>query len=507
MADKNATILAMSFFKLNLLNVVITLSIIVAGIFIYKYLNPPTPDWTTTTVDEGNVSEIISVSGTIDATKTADLAFPISGIVQTIEVKEGQAVEKGDKLITLRHDDILAEFRSAESALMIAKANQSETLTGIRNEERTVANTKVEIAEAELARIMKEEDVKVISAYRTLLSDDLAAITLRPDDNNTPPEITGTYTCKEGVYTIDVFRSNTQSNYSYRLSGIENGTFTVYTDGPAPLGQCGLFIKFTTGEKYDDTKWEIRIPNNRSTSYVTNLNAYNLAITNRDNAINAAKQDLQLARENQALTTAKPRTESITKDEARIIQSEAEIARISSMIRDHILTAPFSGIISDIKPTLGETVGLDPVITMISKDYFEITALIPEIDVTKISIGQKAELVFDARPEEVLTASITFISPLAETIAGVSYFRTTMTLDNSTDWLRGGLNADINIIVEEKNSLRIPKRFLIETDGNYSVLVPDGSNTKAIPVTVEFIGNNGYVAVQGLNQGDIVIAP
>ena len=497
----------MPFFKLNLLNVLIILSIIVASVFIYKYLNPPTPNWTTATVDEGNVSEIISVSGTVDATKTADLAFPISGIVQTIEIKEGQTVEKGDELITLRHDDILAEFRSAESALMIAKANQSETLTGIRDEERVVANTKVEIAEAELARVIKEEDVKVINAYHTLLSDDLTAVTLKPDDNNTPPEITGTYTCKEGVYTIDVFRSNTQSNYSYRLSGIENGTFTVYTDGSAPLGKCGLFIKFTAGEKYDDTKWEIRIPNSRSTSYVTNLNAYNLAVTNRENAINTAKQNLQLARENQVLTTAKPRTESVTKDQARIIQSEAEIARISSMIRDHILTAPFSGIISDIKPTLGETVGLDPVVTMISKDYFEITALIPEIDVTKISIGQKAELVFDARPDEVLTASITFISPLAEMIAGVSYFRTTMTLDNSAEWLRGGLNADINIIVEEKNSLRIPKRFLVETDGNYSVLVPDGTNTKTVPVTVDFVGNNGYVSIQGLNKGDTVIAP
>ena len=497
------------FLKKHRIGSIITIAILIIIITIFIRQKNDTPDWTTAKVEEGTVSQIISVSGTVDATKTAELAFPISGIVKTIEVKEGQAIQQGDKLITLKHDDLIADYQSAISSLNIAKANQSEILTGVRAEEKDIAETKAEIAQAELNRVTREQEIKVLNAYRTLLSDDLSAVTLDPEDNNTPPEITGTYSCdKEGIYYIDVFRSNAQSNYSYRLSGMENGTYPVYTDGPSSLGQCGLFIQFTAGDKYDGSKWEIKIPNTRSSSYTSNLNTYNLAITNRDNAISSAKQDLKLAVENKNLTTAKPRTESVQREEARVTQSQAEISRINSQINDHILTAPFSGTISDIKPTLGETVGTEPVITMISDDFFEITALIPEIDITKIFVGQKAELVFDANDENILEAKITFVSPLAETIAGVSYFRTTMALDNPADWLRGGLNADINIIVDEKKDvLRIPKRFLIEKDNQYSVLIPDGKNTKEIPVEVNFVGNDGFVAITGLNKDDLIIAP
>lgn len=498
----------MKFPRLSFFNFFLALILVLAVWFTYKHFNPPLPDWTTSTVEEGTVSEIISVSGTVDATKTAKLSFPLSGIVEAINVKEGQTVNKGDKLIILRHNDIMAQFRSAKSALMIAQADKSENLNGVTTEEKNIANTKVKIATAELARVSKEQEEKVASAYRTLLSADLTAMATDPKNDNQPPEITGTYNCEEGTYKLAVYRSDAYSNYSYYLSGLETKTLTAYTDSPAPLGNCGLFIKFTPNETYSNTNWEIQIPNSRSNSYINNLNNYRQAIINRDNIVAAAKQNLELAIENEALTTAAPRSESLTRNDAKIIQSEAEIARISSEINDHILTAPFSGIISDIEPTLGETVGLDPVVTMISDDYFEITALIPEIDITKVFIGQKAELVFDAHPKEILKASIIFVSPLAETIAGVSYFKTTMTLDQPVNWLRGGLNADINIIVSEKtNVLKIPKRFLIETDDSYSVLVPDNNQARNLPIKVEFMGNDGYVSITGLNKGDTIIAP
>jgi len=502
--------IVMKLFKFSFFNLFILLSIVVVGVFLYKYFNPPAPQWVTGTVDTGTVSQVISVSGSVDSTLTAELSFPLSGIVESISVTRGQHVTKDTPLITLKHDALKAEYQGANSNLLINRANQSETLSGSRTEERNIAETRVKIAEEDLARITEEQNTRVVNAYRTLLSSDIIAEPQKADLESVSPIISGTYTCGEGFYSLDVFRSGTKSGFSYHLKGIESGTFAAYTENPSPLGNCGLYIKFDDNGRYGNTIWQINIPNTRSANYVSNLNNYKLAKTNQDNAINAAKQNLELAKQNQTLTTADPRTEAVTRDQARVTQAQSDLSRIRSRINDHILTAPFAGVVSDIRPRVGEAIGQEPVLTIISDDFFEVKALIPEIDITKITLGQKAELIFDAKNDTLVTGTVTFISPLARTIAGVSYFEIIITLDEVKDWIRGGLNADIDIIIDSKQSVtRLPRRFLIEENNNYFVLIPDGTNTQTQKksVMIDFIGNDGYVVISGLNTGDTVIAP
>jgi multidrug efflux pump subunit AcrA (membrane-fusion protein) len=498
----------LAFFRKHKKIILALLVVVVVGAILFIQNQNRIPDWVTSTVDEGTVSQIISVSGTMDATQTAELAFPIPGTIESLAVKEGDVVIVGSPLATLAHNDLKAEYQDAYGALLIARADLEELVTGIRPEERDIARTKVAIAKEELARITKEQNDRVENAYRALLSTDLEARPKNKDSEDLPPTVSGTYKCAEGTYAIHVFRSSAQSGYSYRLSGLEGGTYTAYTETPSPLGTCGLSIQFITGESYGDSEWSIQIPNTESTSYVTNLNVYTLARTERENAIRAAEQNLELAKQTEVLDIADPRAESLTREEARVLQAEARLARVSADIQDHVLVAPFEGTITHVDPVPGEAVGTTPIITMISRDIFHLTALIPEIDITKITLGQKARVEFDARAGEILTASIIFISPLAREIEGVSYFEATLMLDTPPEWLRSGLNADIDIIMETReNVLRIPKRFLVGTESNYSVLVPNGETTREVPVTVEFTGNDGYVEVSGLTRGDTVVAP
>lgn len=481
--------------------------LLIAGIAFYRDKNA-VPEWITTKVERGTVSNTISVSGTMNAVESAELAFPVSGILETIDVTEGTEVVKGTTLATLKHRELIAEYEDATASLLIAQADQQEMIAGLRPEEVTIANTRVAIATEDLARAKRVYDEKVVNTYRTLLSTDLVAQPTNKNSDAVPPTITGTYQCAEGMYTLDVFRSNANSGYSYRLSGIENGTYTAYTETSGPLGDCGLFIQFDANASYGNSTWTITIPNTESASYVTNQNAYALAQVERDNAVESAKQDLLLAQKTQTLDTANPRIEELARGEARVMQAKARAEKVRAQIAEHILTAPFDGTITNIAPVPGETVGPEPVVTMISKAVFELTALIPEIDVTKVQAGQRARVVFDARTSETLDAHITFISPLAREIGGVSYFETTLILDTNTTWLQSGLNADIDIIIDtHENVTRVGKRFIIrESDASF-VLVPNGRETSRVPVTVLFEGNDGYVEVGGVTEGDTIVAP
>lgn len=485
------------------------LSAVVLPVSVWSFFGDSngSPERVTTTAERGTVNRITSISGTLKATQTARLGFPSTGILESISVVEGETVSKGHHLAVLAHADLIAEYEEARAAFRIAQADYDELIEGMRPEERDVAQTKVAIAEEELIRVTREENERVESAYRTLLSSDLVA---RPEDRESDdiaPLVSGTYTCGEGAYTLSLFRSGAQSGYSYRFSGLESGVSTAYSDTPGLLGTCGLTVQFG-GQSYDSAEWTIAIPNKESDSYVTNMNAYNLARTARDNAISGAEQDLALAKQTDTLGNAAPRSEALTRASARVSQAAARVAAVQAQIDDHTLIAPFSGIITSIEPIVGEPVGSDPVVTMISYEAFELTALIPEIDVTRVTSGQKARVIFDARQEETLSATVLRISPLAREINGVSYFEAALMLDTAVDWLRGGLNADIDIVLESaEDVVRIPQRFLIEESGAAFVLIPDGKKTQRVPVSVTFSGNDGFVAVEGLQSGDTVVAP
>lgn len=466
------------------------------------------PAWTTDTVSQGTVRNIISVSGAVDAIGSADLAFPVSGILESLSVKEGDHVTKGQLLATLVHSDLKAEYQDAQASLRIAEANKDELVNGLRSEERDVSRTTAEIAKEELTRVTNEQNDRVKNAYRTLLSSDLQARPQKSDDADTPPVISGTYTCTEGTYTIETYSSSARSGYSYKLSGIESGTFTAYTESPSPLGACGLQILFAEGVAYGKATWVIEIPNTKSSSYVTNLNSYKLALTQRDNAIHEAEQKLTLAEQNNVLDNATPRAEALAREEGKVLQAQARLSVIEAQIQDHILYAPFDGTITNIDPVPGEALTATPAVTMVSNDAFALTALIPEIDVTKVTIGQKADVVFDARQSETLPATVLFISPLAKEVDGVSYFEAKLTLDQNVDWLRSGLNADVDIIVESRDNVtRIPKRYVGGQEGAYTVLIPNGKETKILPISVPFTGNDGFVQVEGISVGDTIIAP
>ena len=92
-------------------------------------------------------------------------------------------------------------------------------------------------------------------------------------------------------------------------------------------------------------------------------------------------------------------------------------------------------------------------------------------------------------------------------IDGVSYYETSLTLQSYPDWLRDGLNADIDIEIENQTDvLRIPTRF-ISTEKEATVLVRKGNTIASSSVNILLTGTDGYAAISGLKEGDTVVAP
>jgi HlyD family secretion protein len=353
------------------------------------------------------------------------------------------------------------------------------------------------------------EAEKVASAYRALLSTSLAAYSIDPSERATPPIISGTYTCgTEGRYEIRVFSSSAKSGFSFYLTGLEASTFVGSTGQPTPLGTCGLQIIFDSSSVYPNSEWIVEIPNTRAATYTTNRNAHTIAVSQASAAITLAEQELALAQATAIQSNAPARSEALARADAAVITAEAKLARVDAQIAERTLRAPFAGTITNIDILPGETVASAPVATLLATSAFEVTARIPEIDMGKLRVGQKVLMQFDAKDDEYVVGEIDFISLNATTIDGVAYFEARITLEKPPVWMRSGLNADVEIVVAEATDvLRIPKRFLTSDGGSPAVRAIIGTEVATTTVVVELEGNDGYVAISGVREGDTLVAP
>jgi len=460
-------------------------------------------------VEQGDVSVFVTVSGVIHAEDAAELAFPQNGIVKNVSVDEGDFVTEGQVLASLGQESLIAEYNTALANLQFQEAAREELVEGPRAEARTVRDTNVAIAEKNLARTKEEQTRLVENARRALLSAGLEALPVNKESNDVAPTISGTYTCQEeGMYILSVFRSNARSGYSYRLSGLESGTESAYTDHPAALGECGLSIQFDEDEKYENQDWVVTVPNTRSSLYLTNLNAYDLALQHQTNTIEAAEQALELAKSEQTLEYAAPRSEALGQADASVAQARAQLASIEAQIADFTIRAPYDGLITNVDIILGEVGGQTRTITMVKEGDYELQARIPEIDITKISVDDPAEVVFDAKESEVVNAHIAFISPLSTEIDGVAYYEAILTLDETPEWMLEGMNADIDIVVERVNDVaKIPIRFLEQDKDTYRVNVLKNKTIASVSAEVGIIGNDGFAEIKNLTEGTTIVAP
>lgn len=196
-----------------------------------------------------------------------NLSFLKSGRISQVFAKEGQEVKKGEILVKLNAPD-------QEGALSQAKGSLDLALAQFASLNNQYSNTE------------KQQNLIVKNAYQVLLSGGLEGV---PDEQtaNIPPVISGAYTCgKEGSYVIEPYRSgDSDTGYSFKYSGIENGVASVKFNNAVSLGDCGLQIKFNEANFEGHIEWTINIPNTKSAVYLINKNNYELAKETRDKVL------------------------------------------------------------------------------------------------------------------------------------------------------------------------------------------------------------------------------
>lgn len=197
---------------------------------------------------------------------------------------------------------------------------------------------------------------------------------------------------------------------------------------------------------------------------------------------------------------------------ALIDKSKAAALAIEEQMGELVISAPIEGVVVAKRVERGENaVANDPIVTIYGNEGIEIEADVPESDIVKVELGQKANLTFDAfTSSDIFPATVTEIEPAATVIQDVVYYKVKLKLDTDEPRLKNGMSTDVDILTDKKDEvIYIPQRAVKEENGSqYVEILKDEkqSLTEKIMVTTGMEGDDGMVEVKsGLNGGEKVV--
>lgn len=129
------------------------------------------------------------------------------------------------------------------------------------------------------------------------------------------------------------------------------------------------------------------------------------------------------------------------------------------------LVAPFDGWVASRTVKLGQLAsGGSPALQVVDLERLRVVAELPERDVARVRVGQRAILVSAYDPSATASATVSRIAPIIEASTGT--FRTILDLEASQKALRPGQYVTVNLEVDaHAGVIVVPKNALVYEEG------------------------------------------
>jgi HlyD family secretion protein len=410
----------------------------------------------TVPVQAQNLTVRITANGTVVPIQTVNISPKNPGRLAKLFVEQGDKVQQGQKLALMDNAEVQARYFQAKANLSKAQASLAEVQAGSRLEEINQAQARLDAARA-----------------------------------GNPEE-------------IEQFRAQVEAAKS-RLTLAK-----VRADRYRNLGAEGAVSQDRLDEALTEERNAIANLNEAQRRLEQQRNSKPPEIDQLEAAVAEARSNLQQLQKGR-------RPEEINQFKAAVEAARAELLSAEVQLQDTVITAPFSGIVTQKYATAGAFVApttsasstasaTSSSIIAIAKGL-EILATVPEVDVGRIKAGQSVEIVAEAFPDKVFKGRVQRVAPEAVKEQNVTSFQVRVTLLTGQQELRSGMNVDLTFLGEQlSNALVVPTVAIItQKDGKRGVMVPDADNKpmfKLVTTGSEF--QNQTQILEGLRQGERV---
>jgi len=402
-----------------------------------------------------NGRNALRVSGNIEANDT-EVSFQIPGRVVLRAVDEGQEVKKGDLVARLDETELAQQVALQSQALAAAQSALDELLAGSRPEEIAQAEAAAQKTQAALDELLAGSRPEEIAAAEAAMRkarfalDELLA-------GSRPEEIAA---AEAAVASARADESNQKLLYQRQQALLQKGVVstqdydsarTAYEIAAARLQQAEAQLKLVKAGPRKEQIDQGRAALAQATAQ------YALAKAGpRKEDIDQARAALAQARANLELVRNGPRKEQIDQARARVGQAREALAQAQTRLGYARLVSPLTGMVLSRNIEPGEFVAAGtPVVTVADLVHVWLRAYLPETELVRVRLGQRARVTTDTYPTRAYEGRISFISSQPEfTPKSVQtekervklVYRIKIDIDNPKQELKPGMPADAEIL-------------------------------------------------------------
>ena len=413
----------------------------------------PTP-YQTATARVGSLRSSITGAGTLVAGTSVDLNFSTRGVVTLLNVGLGDAVSAGDELARLGGIESLeADAASAELALLEAR----QALKTLQNSgDLTLAQAYQDQVDAQTA--YNEAQFNVQRTAYARCSDEVNQKNKAVLD-----------------HAVDRLASTGKGSDAY-IDAESN-----YNTALANYNYC---ITYTTDEK---------------NSAAANMELAASELKNAEAIYNRLKEAAGVDPDKLAVA------------EAQTAAAEAAYKLAQSALNGAVLTAPLDGIVTYLAAQKGSYVDDNLFITISDLNHPEVEVQVDEADLDQFLPNARAEVIFDALPDQVFNGVLIEVDPRLSSSGQYSTATGIVQLDlSAAEALKAvplGLNGTVELITAEtEQAVIIPLEALRDLgDGDYGVFVRSQDGTLRLRSVEIGVKDDAYVEItSGIQAGEIV---
>jgi multidrug resistance efflux pump len=351
-----------------------------------------------------SAADTVIAEGHLAPSRNQYMAFQARGKVDQILVKKGDQVKQGQVLVSL------ADRQQAQAALTAAQLALTSAQQAFDSLNRTADLGRAQAWQATM-------DAQKAREVAQLAWDQLDQSTIQTNIDTARSDVTSRKTDLDNAQT-DFNKYANLANDNPTRKSYEQKLRTAQTDYDQAV------------QKLEDL-----------TNARDRVHAALLAAQNAEAEVNRTYQNTQNG----------PDTDKLALAQAQLDNTKAQVAAAQDALDNYDLKAPFDCTVMDINVTANQMVGPETwaVAVADTSQWYVDTSDLNELDVVKVSVGQKVDITADALPGVKLSGVVQEIGQTPKSQGTDILYTVHIRLDNPDPRLRWGMTMEVTFTAQK----------------------------------------------------------
>lgn len=452
-----------------------------------------------------SIVDALTAAGTIELINKQQVVLAVDGLVSRVAVNVGDAVKAGDLLLTLDTTDLQRGVDRATLDLETAQADLAKLNEDSSPGDIAVAQANLRAAQENLAKVQAgPTKAELASAQSKLYS-----VQSKYSELKAPPTGAEVDEVKAELEKADIDRQNAQREYDKIKWRNDKGMMPE---------SAALYKATVEYERVVAKANRINQPSAQSNvqdalSNIQKAQSDLELLKQKPTAADLSEAQAKVVDAQQKLDKLKigPSPAQLESAEAKVQKAKLDVDEAKAKMKNAQVLAPSAGTVLELPLAAGERGSVGKVVASLADTrQLKLTVKVAEVDITKISMGQPAQIAIDALRGHKFAGVIENIAPINQSDKDVVNYPVTIRLtDPALDGVRPGMNAVATLTNAEMTvtSWLAPTTALRqEKDGRTVVMVQRGETFAPVPVTTsEVQGEWTLVQSAELHKGDKVL--